>query len=294
MNKKPQIKQWFSEAELPYGKAGIKIDIEIDQIVYDKKSEWGHIQVIDTPFYGRLLAIDGIVQVTESDEFIYHEMMAILPSLQHGSPQKVLIIGGGDGGVLKQALRLKSLETVTQVEIDKEVSDIVQKFMPSICAKSFTDKRTNLVYKDAYDFVKDSKEKYDVIVLDLTDPVPDGPAERLFAKDFYSLVNKCLADKGIVIMQCGSLTFQPDEVRNQYQKAKKIFKNVLLHNAVVPSYQFTTFGFIVASNYELPVLSEAEFYSRIDNVLGKNQFLNYETYLASSALPIYLKNAIIN
>lgn len=293
MNKKNSNKQWFVEAELPYGKAGIKINIEVTKVVYDNQSDWGHVQVFDTPFYGRLLAIDGIVQVTESDEFIYHEIMTILPALQHGSPQKVLISGGGDGGVLKQLLRLKSLEQATQVEIDKVISDVIQRYMPSICEKSFNNKKTDLVYQDAYEFVKNTKEKYDLIVLDLTDPMPEGPAERLFDKDYYSLVSKCLSKNGIVILQCGSLTFQPEEVKTQYQKAKKVFKNVRLHNVVVPSYQLTSFGFVIASNFPLKVLDKDEFIKRSTNLLlGKNKFLNYETYVASMALPEYLKYII--
>ena len=283
---------WFTEAELPYGKRGIKLGVEVKETLHDERSEWGHLQVLDTHYYGRMLAIDGIIQVTESDEFIYHEMMTTLPGLQQGDPKKVLIIGGGDGGALKHALRWKNAESVTQVEIDPTVSELSRKYLPKVAEDAFEDSKARLVYQDAYDFVENTDEKFDVIAIDLTDPVPDGPAARLFSEKFIENVSKCLALGGVATLQCGSLLFQPDEIRDQVENMKKNFSDVRLHNAVIPSYQLTSFAILVASNRPLKQLTQEEFAAGTEGLSNENRFLNYEMYKATQALPPYLKEEL--
>lgn len=283
---------WFTEAELPYGKRGIRLGIEIKDTLYDQKSEWAHLQVFDTYYYGRMMAIDGIVQVTECDEFIYHEMMTTLPGIQHGGPQSVLIIGGGDGGALKHALRWKTVASVTQVEIDKTVSDLAKQFLPKVPERAFDDPRTHLVYQDAYEYVENCKESFDVIVIDLTDPVPDGPAARLFSQKFIANIGKLLAPGGVVTMQCGSLLFQPEEIKDQIQNMKQVFGYTRLHNAVIPSYQLTSFAILVASNQPLEVVSGETFEQIARQLSSPNRYLSYEMYRATQALPPYLKEEL--
>ncbi len=289
----PDGRDWFTEVELPHGRQGIKINIEIAGTLVDERSEWGHLQVFDTPFFGRLLVIDGIVQVTESDEFIYHEMMVTLPGLQHGAPGHVLITGGGDGGALRQALRFDSLRRATQVEIDEVVSRVCRQHLPSVGEGAFEHPKTRLVWQDAYAFVEDTDERFDVIVLDLTDPVEGSPAARLFDEDFLRLVERRLTPGGIVMTQCGSLIFQPDEVRQQVARLGRVFAQVRLHHAVVPSYQLTSFGFVMASQAGLEPLDRETFDARLAGVAGACRYLDHDSYLASLALPPYLRESLL-
>lgn len=278
---------WFTEADLPGGLPGIRISIEVRDNLFDEQSEWGHIQVLDTVYFGRLLIIDGIIQVTEKEEFIYHEMMVSLPALQHGSVKNVLIAGGGDGGALKHSLFIEGIERSTQVEIDDVVSEVCRKYIPSISGDAFEDPKTRLIYADAYDYMRDNNEKYDLIALDLTDPVPDGPAARLFTDEFFGYVSDRLADGGVVSIQCGSLLFQQQEIREQINNMKSVFKYVEFRNAVVPSYQLSSFGFIYASHRPFPELSRDEFSKRLRNTKSSPEFLNYDMYQSTKALPNY-------
>lgn len=221
-------------------------------------------------------------------------MRHTLPGTLHGNPQNILIAGGGDGGALKQALRFKSLHNVTQVEIDSVVSEVCKEYLPSVSNGSFLDKRTRLVYEDAYDFVSRDTCVYDVIVLDLTDPVPEGPAARLFKEPFMRLVSSRLAADGIVSLQCGALLLQEEEIREQLSNMKQVFHDVAFHHVVVPSYQLTGFGFIVASNSPIAELSEAEFAKRSNILRGNSSLLDYSTYCASKAVPPYMKARLFN
>jgi spermidine synthase len=284
---KPKSTQWFTEADLPGGTRGIRISVETKRTIFDERSDWGHIQVFDTYFYGSMLAIDGIIQVTEKDEFIYHEMMVTLPGLLYGTPRNILICGGGDGGALKQALRFDSLVRARQVEIDDVVSVVSRKYLPGVSGGAFEDARVELRYEDAYEHIAASSEMFDVIALDLTDPVPDSPAERLFSADFFEKVSHRLSRGGIMSLQCGALIFQQDEIRQMLAQARSVYKYVEFHSAVVPSYQLTSFGFIYASNEPIPTLTPQEFDSRSSVVNGEHRYLSHGMYVASSALPPY-------
>lgn len=284
--------RWFTEADLPGGTRGIRISVEVKAVIFDQQTEWGHIQVFDTYFYGTMLAIDGIIQVTASDEFIYHEMMITLPGILYGAPKHILICGGGDGGALKQALRFDSLVRARQVEIDDVVSAVSREHLPSVSDGAFEDARVELHYEDAYEHIATSTDTFDVIALDLTDPVPDSPAERLFSADFFQKVSQRLSKGGVMSLQCGALLFQQDEIRHMLAQARSVYRYVEFRSAVVPSYQLTSFGFIYASNEPLPQLTAEEFAARATHISGHNRYLSYETYIASSALPPYQKELV--
>ncbi len=283
---------WLTEEDLPFGRSGVRISVEVTKVLHDENSKYGHIQVLDTPFFGRMLVIDGIIQTTESDEFIYHEMMVQLPGLQVGTPRQMLIIGGGDGGALRQALRFQKLERVVQVEIDSLVTRLSREHLPAISAGSFDAPRTELVYADGAEYVKDCTGQFDVVVLDLTDPIPGGAAEQLFDVPFLTQVKAILAPGGVVMMQCGSLLFQPQEVKEQLQRLRHVYGHARLHTAVVPGYQLTSFGFAIASAQELKLLDAPEFKQRSQGIQGANQYLTAETYQASMAVPPYLRSQL--
>ena len=161
----------------------LEVLYKVRSILYKSNSEYQHTQIVDSYEYGRMLLLDGIVQTTEKDEFIYHEMMVHVPMLSHPNPEEILIIGGGDGGILREVLKYDSVSSVTMVEIDSKVIDLCQEYLPMISAGAFEDKRTSLVIMDGAAYVQDTKKKFDVIIIDSPDPI--GLAKVLFSKSFY-------------------------------------------------------------------------------------------------------------
>lgn len=282
---------WFTEAELPGGRAGIRIGIEVSDKLADERTEFGHIEIYDSPFFGRFLALDGIVQVSESDEFIYHEMMVTLPGLLHGRPERFLVLGGGDGGALKHALRFDCCTAATQVEINDLVRELCARHLPAISAGAFDDPRAHLVCGDAFEAVTGSTQTYDVITLDLTDPDPAGPAARLFQAEYLAAVRDRLGETGIAAIHCGSLLLQPDEVAEMAGIMAEVFPHSMLRSAVVPTYQLTSFGFLYGSNRPLPDLSAAEFDARAARLAVAPKFLNARMLAATAALPTYQEQA---
>ncbi|MBN2418481.1 MAG: polyamine aminopropyltransferase [Deltaproteobacteria bacterium] len=206
----------------------------IQSVLYEDCSEFQHSQIVESIRYGRMLLLDGIVQTTEKDEFIYHEMMVHVPMLSHPDPQKVLIIGGGDGGILREVLRHKTVSMVTMVEIDRSVIDLSREYLPTISKGAFKDSRTNIVISDGAAFVKETNEKFDVVIVDSSDPI--GPATVLFSKGFYSDIHGSLTENGIMVCQTGSLFMQPDEQVATYSLLSGIYGFTRPYVFAVPTY----------------------------------------------------------
>ncbi|MFC7547702.1 polyamine aminopropyltransferase [Plantactinospora sp. GCM10030261] len=285
MDARPEV---FIERALPYGRQGVEIAIAVTATVYDKHSRYGHILVLDTEFFGRILVIDGILQTTVSDEFVYHEMLALAAAVRHGAPRTALIVGGGDGGALRQVLRMSTVESVVQVEIDPVVVEVSRTYLPEVSGGGYDDPRTSLVLGDGAEFVARTRDRYDLVVLDLTDPLPDSPAERLFETDFLARCRDVLTPGGVLSLQCGSLTFQPDEVATMYRRVAGLFDHVALHHAVVPGYQLTSFGFLLAADRAQP--GDAALAAAFDRIAGTSGYLSPETYHSSRVLPPYLRH----
>jgi spermidine synthase len=285
--KKPS---YFTEAGLPYGREGIRISVLVNETLLDAKSEYGHIQVFDTAFFGKMLVIDGIIQTTVYDEFVYHEMMVILASLRIEKPQSILIIGGGDGGAIKQALRVKSLKRIVMAEIDMTVIDVSREFLPEISDGAFDDPRVELIVQNGAEYVRRHKAEFDLVVLDSTDPVPRSPAEYLFTEEFYHEVKDALTPGGVVALHGGSITFQPAEVTTLVQRLRRVFKYVDLYPAIVPAYQLSLFGFINASDQ--PQARTAEVERWMQNIEGQNKYLSSEVYETLGVLPPYIQKEL--
>lgn len=290
-NQDNQNEGWFTEAELPYSQQDIRLSTRYTDILFDKKSPFGHVQIFDTPFYGRMLTLDGIIQVAEKDEFIYHEMMITLPAIKHGNPKSVLIVGGGDGGAVKQATRLPSVERIVMVEIDQSVIDMCQKYLPSIGGGTMSDSRVEVITADGKEYVENCQETFDIIALDLTDPVPDGPAEALFEEPFYQAVKKILNPGGYMTTHCGSLLFQPEEAKALRERLQRAFKDVSLTSAVVPTYQLTSFGFLLATDKPTS-LDRTEVARRIKALPAGLQYLSTDIVMGADVLPPYLVNKL--
>jgi spermidine synthase len=279
----------FHEASLPYGRAGIDIGVEITNTLYDGRSDYSKIQVFDTPFYGKLLVIDGIIQTTELGECVYHEMLVLGACLHHGSPKSMLIIGGGDGGAAKTALNVKSLERIVQVEIDEGVVRASEEYMPAISEGALRNPKVELIIGDGLKYVDETKEKFDVVVLDLTDPIPDGPAEKLFDTPFYEAVKKILNKGGVVATQSGSLLFQPEEAPITRDKLSRVLDRAVVAAAVVPDYQLSLFAFQYAGNI-MDTTDPANVQARFNNLQQTPSYLTPEVFAAAHVIsPFYLK-----
>ena len=205
-----------------------------DRVLYDSETEHQRLRVFETPRFGRVLTLDGVVQTTEGDEFIYHEMLTHVPILAHGGAKRVLIVGGGDGGMAREVLRHRSVEHVTMVEIDRGVVEFCREYLPSLSAGAFDDPRLELVIADAADYVRQSDAAFDVIISDSTDPV--GPGEALFTESFYANAKARLAEGGILVTQNGVPFLQPEELRNTMAAFATLFADAGCYLATVPTY----------------------------------------------------------
>ncbi len=280
-------KRWFFERLFP----DVKLGLKLNKSLLRNSSKYQKIQVLDTERFGKVLVLDGIIQTTTEDEFIYHEMMTHIPLLSLPSPLQILIIGGGDGGILREVLKHKSVKKATLVEIDKKVIDYSKRYLSSICKDSFANKKTELIIGDGAKFIKNTKYMYDVIIIDSSDPI--GPAQVLFQKEFYTDLRSALKKDGIMVRQCGSSFLQKDEIVDNFKKAKKIFKYTAVYNASVPTYIGGFFNLMFCSQKIDPKkLSLKTIETRYSKLNGRTKYYNPEIHLASFKLPNYTKERI--
>jgi spermidine synthase len=214
--------------------ADFQLGLKADRVLYDSETEHQRIVLFENASFGRVLTLDSVVQTTEADEFIYHEMLAHLPLFAHGAARKVLIVGGGDGGMLEEVLKHRGVEKVTQVEIDAGVIEFSKQYLRSICKDAYDDPRLDLVIGDGADFVTNCAERYDVAIVDSCDPV--GPGEVLFTDTYYGKAKICLAPGGILVTQNGVPFLQGDELNNTLRAFKALFTDAACYLATVPSY----------------------------------------------------------
>lgn len=206
----------------------------IDEVCFESRTEHQHLLIFHNAKFGRVMALDGVVQTTERDEFYYHEMMAHVPLFAHGQPRRVLIIGGGDGGLLREVVKHRSVEQVTKVEIDAAVVDMAKTWFPDHSQGAFDDPRFHLVIADGAEFVRSAETAFDVIMIDSTDPI--GPGEVLFSNDFYRQCNRILAPGGIMVTQNGVPFMQLDEVRKTARAFRDLFADWHFYGVAVPTY----------------------------------------------------------
>jgi spermidine synthase len=203
-------------------------------LLYDSETDHQRLRVFRNPTFGRILTLEGAVQVTEGDEFIYHEMMAHVPILAHGAAKRVLVIGGGDGGMAREALRHAGVERVVMVEIDAGVIEFSKRYLPGIGAGCFDDARLEVVISDGADYVKTTDETFDVIIVDSTDPV--GPGVTLFTDTFYGHARSRLTEGGILVTQNGVPFLQGGELTGTMRAFKALFRDWTCYLATIPTY----------------------------------------------------------
>ena len=276
--------RWFEEKLYPdYGQRFL-----ITRTLYRKKTPFQTLEVFDTPAFGRVLVLDGICQTTEKDEFFYHEMMTHPALFAHGRARKVLIVGGGDGGILEEVLKHRTVERAVMVEIDGSVVDVCRKYLPSICGKAFDDRRTDLVIADGVKYVAESNEKFDVIFVDSTDPI--GAAEVLFDARFYAACKRCLTPRGILVTQNGAPFLQRDEFATTRRRLKKLFSDTGFIFVPVPTYigglMALSWSSGDARNRTVPLKTLEARFRKADI---KTRHYTPDVHLAAFAVPRYLQ-----
>jgi spermidine synthase len=235
---------WFTEKQTP----GLGITCKVLQTLHREKTPYQEIAVIDTMQYGRMLVLDGMVQLTIGDEFVYHEMLAHVPLHIHPHPSNVLIIGGGDGGTAREVLRHPHIEKVTLVEIDRRVVDVCRQFLPEV-ASSFDDPRMEVHYTDGVAYLLNKENEYDVILVDSPEPI--GQAERLFGTEFYKGIAAALRKDGLFAAQTESPFVNGDLIASVYSKISSLFPITGLYLAPVPTYPSGSWSFTIGSkNYD--------------------------------------------
>ncbi|QPG26544.1 MULTISPECIES: polyamine aminopropyltransferase [Pantoea] len=271
--------------------AGFGQYFTVDKELYREKTAHQDLIIFENAAMGRVMALDGVVQTTERDEFIYHEMMTHVPLLAHGAAKSVLIIGGGDGAMLREVSRHPEIEKITMVEIDAGVVTFCRQYLPNHSAGAYDDPRFTLVIDDGVNFVNQTQEKFDVIISDCTDPI--GPGESLFTSEFYAGCKAALNENGIFVAQNGVCFLQQDEAINSHRKLGHYFADVSFYQAAIPTYYGGIMTFAWASdNPALRQLDTATLQARFEAAGLTCRYYTPAIHTGSFALPQYLLNAL--
>jgi spermidine synthase len=254
------------------------------------QSDFQDIVIFDSFSHGRVMVLDGCIQITERDEFVYQEMLAHVPLLAHGEAKHILIIGAGDGGVLRRVLQHSGVQRAVMVEIDGEVIRLSKEFLPSIGGTAWTDSRAEIIVGDGIDYVKRAPAaSVDVIIVDSTDPI--GVGEVLFTDDFYANCARILTARGLVVNQCGVPFMQADELRETSLRRQKFFPHVSAYVASVPTYVggLMTLG-IAAKSHDIGRQTADDIRARAEaaGVLGTTAYWTPEIHVGSFHLPPYI------
>ena len=265
----------------------VRTGFALKKKLFKGKSPFQTVEVVETTGHGRLLLIDGMTMVSERDEFVYHEMIAHPALFLHPKPKRVLVIGGGDGGTVREVLRHRSVELCVLVEIDGLVVEASKKWIPQTAA-ALSDRRARVFIADGVKFVADTNEKFDVVIVDSTEPF--GPAKELFGPAFYKDVKRILTKDGIVASQAGSPFYEIDTIKNLFKITKPIFPVVevsLFNNLTYPgglwAFTFATKGLHPLRDFDA---------ARVKRSGLKLRWYNADIHRACFALPNFLKKAI--
>lgn len=278
---------WFSEAQTP----NVKLSIRVDRHLYSGRSEFQRIDVFDSPEFGRFLTLDGYMMLTEKDEFIYHEMIVHVPMAVHPKVREVLVIGAGDGGVIRELVRYPEIGRIDMVEIDPLVVEVCRQYLPQTACR-LEDPRLMIHYEDGLKFVRSCENQYDLIIVDSTDPF--GPGEGLFTREFYGNCLKALREDGIMVNQHESPFYQEDAVACQraHKRIVKSFPISRVYQAHIPTYPsgHWLFGFASKKYHPLKDLDEVRW-----NLRGLT-CRYYTTTLHKGAfyLPAYVEELLLD
>jgi len=275
---------WFTEAHTP----NVHFSIRISRHIHSEKSEFQQIDVFDSPEFGRFFSLDSVVMLTEKDEFIYHEMITHVPMAAVSSIKNVLVVGGGDGGTVRELTRYRTIEKIDMVDIDRRVIEVCREYLPFTSCK-LDDPRVNLYFEDGVNFVSRKENEYDLIIVDSTDPISIG--EGLFTGEFYESCHKALRENGILVNQHESPYYEitAKAMRRAHQRIKEHFipESCCVYQAFIPTYQsgHWLFGFAGKT-----AVNPLDFDASEWNALGlETKYYNTDLHRASFVLPNYVK-----
>ena len=276
---------WYTEEQTDQ----VRFSIKVDRHIYTGKSEFQEVDVFESDEFGKFLTLDGLMMVTEKDEFIYHDMIAHVPMATNPAIKRVLVIGGGDGGTVRELTRYPNIEKIDMVEIDKLVVDVSREYLP-ITASKLDDSRVSLYFEDGIEFVKNTSEKYDLILVDSTDPI--GPGEGLFTTEFYQNCYNILSEDGILVNQSESPYYEQfsKEMKRANKKIKEIFPISSVYQFHMPTYPSGHWLFGFASKKLDPVKDLNE--EKWNSLKLKTKYYNTDIHKAAFCLPTYVKEMI--
>jgi spermidine synthase len=225
-------KRWI--AETLFDELGFRMSYQVDKVLYEARTGHQHLVLFEQKFFGKMLMLDGATQITERDEFVYHEMMAHVPLFAHGRAREVLIVGGGDCAIAKEVLKHKTVRRLTQVEIDPAVIEFAKEHLGEFTKPVFADARFEGVIGDGMEYVARTGRRFDVIIVDSTDP--HGPGKILFSRKFYAACKRCLNTGGVLVTQNGVPIFQPRELTSSVAKFRRLFADGTCYVAAIPTY----------------------------------------------------------
>jgi spermidine synthase len=279
MSTKKENREVDPSEEREYHSPSSGIFFKLKRLLYRDKSDYQKIEIIENEYFGRVLLLDDLVQTSERDEFFYHEMLVHPAFVSHLSPKSILVIGGGDGGALKEILRYP-IEHACLVEIDQQVIDVSKEYFPWLLP-SLEDERTELIIADGIEFIDKTDKKFDIVFIDSSDPT--GPSVSLHKKDFYKNLKRCLNLKGIVVLQAGSPFYHLESLKKKDAFLKKLFKNVCFYTSPVPTYPGGSWCFVFLSDEVQPLKIKR------DPPRGLKYF-NLDIHQASFSLPNFLRD----
>ncbi len=283
-------KRWL--AETLFDDLGFRMTFEVDKVLYELQTEHQHLVLFEQPFFGKMLMLDGATQISKRDEFIYQEMMSHVPLFAHGNAREVLIIGGGDCGIAEEVLKHKTVKRLTQVEIDAKVIEFAREHFPEFTGPVFADKRFESVIDDGAKYVAKTDRRFDVIIVDSTDP--QGPGKILFGAKFYSGCKRCLKRGGILVTQNGVPFFQTGELTSTMAKFRRLFLDGSCYVAAIPTYVGGHMAMGFASDNarlrQTPATAIAERYRKAGSF--KTKYWSPEVHAAAFALPRFIAEAV--
>ncbi len=277
-----KLELWFGDQ---YDKEkGRYLQIKADNVLKKVISPFQEICVVNTPAFGKVLINDGIIMLTEADEAGYHEMITHVPLCVHPLPLDVLVIGGGDGGTVREIIKHSQVNRVDVCEIDEKVIDICREYFPKL-ANSFDNKKVNLFFEDGAKFLDNRKNQYDVIIVDSSDPI--GPGTTLFTENFYNSLFNALKEDGIAVTQLESIFWHADFIKSTFSFIKKIFPKSFYYYTMVPTYPSGMIGFSFCSKQYHPI---EDFIAERANQLSSLKYYHSGIHRAAFTLPAFCQN----
>ncbi|SHJ79271.1 spermidine synthase [Anaerobranca californiensis DSM 14826] len=275
------MEMWYTEKQTP----SVSLSLKTTKTLHVEQTEFQHLAMIETEAFGRMLVLDGMVQTSVVDEFVYHEMIAHPALYTHPNPKNVLVIGGGDGGTIREIIKHPSVEKATLVEIDGRIIELSKQYLPEIAVALTGEPKVEVKVEDGIKHINESKNTYDVILVDSTEPV--GPAVGLFSQDFYQGIYDALKEDGLMVAQTESPFFNGDLITSVNKRLRNIFPYVKTYLASIPTYPSGLWSFTMGSKkYKIEDVDINNLYSI------ETKYFTPELMLASTKLPKFVQDLV--